>query len=277
MQAARWDSPRHATGCGAGEASGLARQSALYNAITRRVLGEAGLRPGMRVLDAGTGAGDVALLAAELVGPAGSVVGIDRNPAVLEIARVRARSAGLANVTFVAGDLRDPAPGRDFDAVLGRLVLMHVPDPAAALRHLCHCLRPGGIVAFQECNLAATALDIWPPTPLWGQVRCWLYQTIRSTSVDLEMGYKLYHVFREAGLPEPRLHLDAPIGGGPAYDGHEIVAEMLHSLLPLAQHLGIAAAAVNIETLADRLRAETSAAGGVVKVPDLVSAWTRLP
>ena len=59
----------------------------------------------MRVLDIGSGAGDVALVAAELVGPEGEVVGVDMNPEILETARDRVRQAGHRNVKFLAGDV----------------------------------------------------------------------------------------------------------------------------------------------------------------------------
>src|SRR5215467_832437 len=68
----------------------LQTQAAILQPITERLLRCAGIQPGMRVLDLGSGAGDVAMLAAELVGPSGSVVGIDRNPQVLSIATQRA-------------------------------------------------------------------------------------------------------------------------------------------------------------------------------------------
>jgi ubiquinone/menaquinone biosynthesis C-methylase UbiE len=65
----------------------------------------AGITSGVRVLDVGCGAGDVSMLLAELVGPDGAVIGVDMNPAVLELARARAAEAGLANESYLAGDL----------------------------------------------------------------------------------------------------------------------------------------------------------------------------
>jgi ubiquinone/menaquinone biosynthesis C-methylase UbiE len=115
------------------ETQRLRRQGQLYGPLTRRLLAAAGVGPGMRVLDVGSGAGDVALLLAELVGPTGSVVGIDSNPKLLATARGRAQAAGHVNVTFVAGDLRELTLEEDFDAVVGRLILCHLEDPAAVL------------------------------------------------------------------------------------------------------------------------------------------------
>jgi ubiquinone/menaquinone biosynthesis C-methylase UbiE len=101
----------------------VAFQAALIEPVTRRLLVDAGVTSGMRVLDVGTGRGDVAFLVAELVGESGSVVGIDRAPEAVAVARERAEQASIANVSFVEGDpaeLTLPAP---FDAVVGRYVL----------------------------------------------------------------------------------------------------------------------------------------------------------
>src|SRR5215470_11189058 len=78
----------------------LQMQAAILRPITERLLRCAGIQPGMRVLDLGSGAGDVAMLTAKLVGPSGSVVGIDRNPQVLSIATQRARSRRLQHLAF---------------------------------------------------------------------------------------------------------------------------------------------------------------------------------
>ncbi|MBV8384049.1 MAG: class I SAM-dependent methyltransferase, partial [Planctomycetaceae bacterium] len=78
----------------------LRHRAAILRPITERRLRGAGVRQGMRVLDLGCGAGDVSMLAAELLGPSGSVVGIDRSPEVIAFARERARSAGLRRVDF---------------------------------------------------------------------------------------------------------------------------------------------------------------------------------
>ena len=119
----------------------LMLQAAILKPITERLLREAGLTPGLRVLDLGCGCGDVAMLAAELVGPNGAVVGIDRSAEVLAVARERAQAAGHANIEFresAAEDFVDQAP---FDLAIGRYVLIHQGNPAAFIRsaasHVC--------------------------------------------------------------------------------------------------------------------------------------------
>ena len=126
--------------------------------FTRRLLLDAGLGPGMGVLDVGCGSGDVALIAAELVDASGAEVDVAREAGPLENARRHVGDAGFPNVTFELADLSDlPDLGR-FDAVVGRRVLMYQPDRADAVRHLTACLQPGRLVAFHEDGLAASAL-----------------------------------------------------------------------------------------------------------------------
>jgi 2-polyprenyl-3-methyl-5-hydroxy-6-metoxy-1,4-benzoquinol methylase len=140
----------------------LVLQERVVGTITARFLEDAGVRPGMRVLAVGSGAGDVALLVARSVGPSGSVVGVDVDVESVETARQRGAEAGLTNVEFVAADVAATDVGSDFDAAVGRLVLMHLPDPVSVLHRLVSALRPGGLLAFQEVQLESRWLS-FPP------------------------------------------------------------------------------------------------------------------
>src|SRR6516162_4972424 len=130
------DANEYALGYSERELERLRRQAQLVNPITRQYLIEAGLAPGMCVLDVGSGAGDVAFLAAELVGPSGQVVGVDRSRDALVFARSRAKEQSLADVTFVESELAAMSFDQHFDAAIGRYVLCFQPDPAALLRKI---------------------------------------------------------------------------------------------------------------------------------------------
>ena len=112
------------------------------------VLRDAGLTAGMRVLDLGSGDGDFALLAAAIVGPEGKVLGVERSRARVAEAQARVARLGVDNVELVEGDVTElpELGGRPFDAVIGRRVLMHVPDASAVLRAAAALTRPGGPV-----------------------------------------------------------------------------------------------------------------------------------
>src|SRR5262245_20977518 len=187
------------------ETERLITQSRLYDAATRRLFEDPGIRPGMRVLDVGSGAGDVAMLVAELVGPTGTVVGVDVNPTVLVRARERAAAGGLAHVRFLEGDVRTIALPDDFDAVVGRLVLLYVGDPVEAVRAAASHVRPGGIVAFQEFEFTlpcawATAGFL---TPLMQQLWTWVCRAFERSGAHVSMGTALHRTFVDAGLGPP--------------------------------------------------------------------------
>lgn len=84
----------------------------------------------MKVLDVGSGDGDVALLLADLVGPRGAVVGLEVNATILETARKRVRAAGWTNVTLLEGDVQSAGLDEDFDALVGRWILIYLPGPS---------------------------------------------------------------------------------------------------------------------------------------------------
>src|SRR4028118_101482 len=242
----------------------LLLQGRLFNPYTRRLLEDAGITRGMKVLAVGSGAGDVALLAAELVGPHGTVVGADSNPLLLETARKRVRAAGLENTSFFAADISRLALDEDFDAVVGRCVLFFLGDPTAVLRRLASHVRPGGIVAFQEPGNATLRPDALPPSPLLEQTWEWIMETYRRAGMDLKMGLRLFALFSEAGLPAPQMRLDAAVGGGPEWAGYGYTASMLRTLLPLIEKFGVATAEeVDIDTFEERLRDEVVSRGEI--------------
>ncbi len=253
----------------------LAQQGRLFSVLTKRFLVDAGLTKGMRVLDVGCGVGDVSLLCAELVGPKGAVVGVDRDPAAVGLARERAHAAWVGHVTFQEGDLLTLTFDARFDAVVGRSVLMYLADPVAALRAVLRYLRPDGIVAFQEANFTFTPKAV-PPSPLYERMVGWFQQVAGQAGAELQMGFNLYPTYRTAGLPEPQLQMGQVVGSGPDFEGYQYVANVVRSILPLMERFGVATAdEVAIDTFADRLREEVVSGGGCMALPPLIGAWTR--
>ena len=113
--------------------------------VVESVLARAGLEPGYRVLDLGTGTGAVAERASPLVAPSGKVVGVDVSAAMLALAQQRMVARGITNVILREGRAEElPTDDGSFDAVLASLSLMYVIDRAAAAREIARVLRPGG-------------------------------------------------------------------------------------------------------------------------------------
>ncbi|HLY32781.1 MAG TPA: class I SAM-dependent methyltransferase [Ktedonobacterales bacterium] len=250
----------------------------IYHPFTRRMFAEAGVTTGMKILDVGCGPGDVSLIAADLVGETGSVLGIDASADMLQVAQTRVQAAGLKHISFLQADLRTLALDQQFDALVGRFILMHLPEPEAVLRQLVHSVRPGGIVAFQEYDLSSHADASYPPSPLWEQALRLSTVPFERAGGNLRAGMQLPAMFRAAGLPTPHMSYEASIGADRDWAGFEMRAEDVRMFLPLIEQFGLATEEeIGIDTLADRLREETVGRGGVARLPIVVSAWVRKP
>jgi SAM-dependent methyltransferase len=224
----------------------------------------------------GCGVGDVSLLASSLVGPDGSVVGIDLDPRSLAFARQRACEHELTNVTFIEGDFREFVSPRLFDAVVGRFVLMYQGEPATALSHLAGLVRPGGAIVFQEpdfhCPHIARpeAVDTW--CEAWERVT----EVFEASGMHTRMGLGLYELFVEAGLTPPHMHIDVHVLTPADALGPKVAAQTLRNLMPIFERFRVATLEeLDPDTYADRLLADLAASRAVLGWPPLVSAWTR--
>src|SRR5215831_8913035 len=188
----------HSTGA---EVKRLVDQARVIDPITERLLREAGIVSGMRVLDLGPGAGDVSFLVARIVGRLGAGVGLDSSSEAIHSARVRAQGTDYGNVTFARVDITafdDVAKAVTgyFDAVIGRFILQFVPNPSQVVRDISRMLNPGGLMCFQE-------VDDWytwsyPQTELWDQLRSWFLEALSGAGIEQRMGLRLYQAFKAA-------------------------------------------------------------------------------
>jgi 2-polyprenyl-3-methyl-5-hydroxy-6-metoxy-1,4-benzoquinol methylase len=257
----------------------LAHQARSLEAATLVHLQLSGIRPGMRVLDLGTGIGDVAFHVADLVGPAGSVVGIDLADSALAYAEERRAQSGRSNVRFEQADVRTwrDATGEPFDAVVGRLILFHLPKHAVEIvQHHAGQLRPGGIVLMMDFDVGGARSE--PPIPLAMRTRGWIMEAFARAGADPVIGVKLEGILRSAGLRNVRsvglaAYLDATDPAGP-----QLMTGVVRSLLPAIERTGVATAEeVSIDTLADRLGEALRAADAVLLPPTLVGAVGQSP
>lgn len=175
----------------------------------RRTVERLRLTPGARVLDVCCGSGASAIPAAEIVGPNGSVMGVDLAENLLELARAKAKQRGLENVSFQTGDLTNPPfDEASFDAVVCVFGIFFVPDMEAALRELKRMLRPGGTLA----------ITTWGPR-LFEPVNSVFWNSVRSLRPDLYKGFnpwdriseinELRSLFVAADLPEVEVVAEA--------------------------------------------------------------------
>lgn len=266
--------PAYILGHSEDEMNRLISQARFFGDLTAQVLQLAGLGEGMRVLDVGCGAGDVSFLAANLVGPEGMVIGVDKSHEAISLASQRAAAAGLTNVQFLTQDLSDLVLAEPVDALIGRLVLMYFADPAVTLRRLAGFLKPGGIVAFHEFDLDGAKSE--PACEVFETTLQRIKQTFSRAGADIRTGLKLGRIFQEAGLPTPQMILGARVESGPDSLIYDQVTQITRTLLPLMQRTGVATVeAVGLETLAGRIREEAVALNATLVSPSFIGAWTR--
>jgi SAM-dependent methyltransferase len=254
----------------------LTTQAAILNPITERLMRNTRVGPGMRVLDLGCGAGDVSMLAAELVGSTGSVVGIDRNKDVLAVAAERARLAGFPQINFEQASAETFWSGEPFDLVIGRYVLIHQSDPAGLLRGAARLVRRGGSIAFHEIRLNEI-LNSSPYVPLWQLTGSLIEMACHSALPHYDVSDRLIECFSEAGLPQPHLFSETPVGGGVDSPLYAWAAETLNSFRPQLTKIGIALSGfTGIETLESSLRAAVVDARSQITAPRQVCAWVTV-
>ena len=148
-------------------------QARILRPYTEKFFRAAGLAPGMRVLEVGSGMGDVALLSADIVGPGGRVLGIDRDAAALDNARRRTDEQGCSSwVEFQTSNLDEFTTTDQFDALVGRYVLLYQLDPSSTIRSLLRSVKRGGIVVFHEFDFPdRTPATLHAPSTI--RSTCW--------------------------------------------------------------------------------------------------------
>jgi ubiquinone/menaquinone biosynthesis C-methylase UbiE len=182
--------------------------NAFWERFGRATVERLRLAPGSRILDVCCGSGASALPAAAMVGPTGSVLGIDLAEKLLELARAKAATRSLGNAEFRLGDILDlRLPADHFDAVVCVFGIFFVPDMPAAVRALWQVLRRGG-------KLAVTT---WGPR-FFEPASTAFWDAVREVRPDLHKGFNAWDRISEAS------ELQAILSGGGARNV-EVVAE----------------------------------------------------
>jgi SAM-dependent methyltransferase len=243
--------------------------------LTEKILRDAGIAEGMQVLDIGCGNGNVSLMLRRLVGERGKVLGVDRDAAALAAARDRADALGFANVSFASADLSALPPELgNFDAAVGRRVLMYLPDLVAAFRGIGAALRPGGILVFQEHD-ATMVPGYVEPMPLHQQVHRWIWQTVEREGANLHIGFELPNLLQRAGLTLEHMRAEAIVHTpGATYS----IAAIVQAMLPrIIRHNVASETEIDIDTLQQRLTAERTRANSTYVSDMVFSGWARKP
>jgi SAM-dependent methyltransferase len=239
---------------------------------TAALFERAGVRAGMRCLDIGSGGGDVAQELARLVGPHGSVVGIDLDEAKIEIARAEAAAAGLANLEFRVGDVIDgPPPASEVDLVHMRFILGHLPEPEKAVARMAAVLRPGGLMIAQDVEMRATIVH--PPSRAFEASLDLYRRAAEARGAHPDIGLALPAMLEAAGLAPVEMHIVQP--AGLRGEVKELVAISWDAVVDAVVGAGLATRQECLE-IGEELHQLAADETVVMGAPRIVQAWGRM-
>jgi len=216
------------------------------------------------------------MLVAETVGPSGSVVGVDAGERAVEAARHRAREAGPRHVEFAVGTDQDLEKFGQFDAAIGRFVLIHQPDPAEMVRRTAAAVGSGGIVAFLEPAVHVDGSTL-PEIELVRAVNDSWKMFMRRALPSHDIAGRLIPCFMDAGLPEPRVLWESVVPGSDTM-WLRLLVKQYETFLPFMERLGVVDSRVgDPSTLYDRILAAGKAARVQGVTSPFASAWAVRP
>lgn len=241
--------------------------------ITYKLLVDAGIKKGMHVLDIGCGRGDVSLLLADMVGPEGTVLGLDLDENALEVTRERSHENNLTNVDFVKSDLNALSIENDqFDAIVGRRVLMYLPDPRRVISELSTMLKIGGMMIFQESDSTLSSKSI-VPMPLHKQVDKWIWDTVEHEGGNIHLGFDLWSLLTQKGLTVEKLRAEAVVQTPDKPLPRALIVKLM---LPRIIKTGVATEdEIDISTLENRLTEERENSKATYISEIIFCAWAR--
>jgi SAM-dependent methyltransferase len=175
---------------------------------TDALLAGAGITTGMRCLDIGCGAGHVSRRLAAMVGPSGSVVGVDLDEVKLATARAEAARAGFANVEFRADDATAWSEPEGFDVVYGRFIVSHLGGRAVFIDRLRDALRPSGTLVLEDIDFSGAFC--YPANAAYSRYCEFYVQVIARRGGDANVGAKLFGLCVDAGLQDVHVGVVQP-------------------------------------------------------------------
>ncbi len=191
--------PVYTLGSDPEEQARLERQAEELREYTEALLDRVPAAAGAQAVDLGCGPRGALEVLSQRVGPAGRVVGLDVEPAHVELARQLVRERKLDNVLVSQGDARRSGlPPDSFDLVHARLVLVTIPEPEAVMEEMVRLTKPGGWIVSLEADAEISILE--PPDPAWERLQEIFKATWSADGAEFRMGRLMPGLFRRAGL-----------------------------------------------------------------------------
>jgi SAM-dependent methyltransferase len=234
----------------------------LRNEFTNRLLVDSGISTGMRVLDVGCGTGDLSLLAAELVGSSGEVVGVDISESSIHEARSRIAHKSFSMIHFIQSDIASLSQGiGKFDAIIGRRILMYLKNAVACVKSLANFLKSNGIVVFQESDCSCLTLNEGISMPLHSKALSWMWDTVSKEGGDTHIGMNLYSIMKAGLLNVRDIKAEAIIYT--VETGSDLAWVVKMMMERIIRHGITTADEIGIDTLEKRLKDEIERANNI--------------
>ncbi|MDR0409017.1 MAG: class I SAM-dependent methyltransferase [Spirochaetaceae bacterium] len=226
----------------------------LRNEFFHRLLIDSGIKKGIRVLDVGCGAGDLSIMAAELVGGSGEVTGVDISQDALAAAKKLIVEKCISNVRFIQADIAKlPNNIGVFDVIMGRRVLMYQSNASQTIEGLLPFLSENGKMIFQESERMADSFN-FSMLPLHSKIQNWIWDTVEKEGGNSHIGMQLYSEMKNAGLKISLLRAEAILHTYESGSDLGWAAKMMASRM--IEHNVVTAEELNVETLEYRLMNE---------------------
>jgi SAM-dependent methyltransferase len=230
----------------------------------------------LRVLDLGSGPGDVAFQVAEMIGPNGSVVGVEQDPAQIAVAMHRRDGFGFRNVDFRHDDARTFLDEEPFDAAVCRLLLVHLPDAVDVLAHHLRNLRPGGVFIAVDYDVAGVRAQ--PEVELYSRLIEWIIAGFEYAHADVFVGMRFPVLFEQAGFRDVgTLGLQSYWPPRSPHAAAYMVAVVRAMKDPIVNSGVATEKEMGLDTLEQRLGEAFMSANAVFSLPTVVGGWGRRP
>jgi predicted O-methyltransferase YrrM len=235
---------------------------------TSRLLGDVGLRAGMRCLDVACGGGDVTLYLARRVGPQGKVVGTDADAEIIALARQDAAAGKLDNVEFRVADVQVCSGAGEQDLVYARFILTHLPDPTRCVDAMVEASRSQGVVVVEDIDFTGSFCH--PHSAAYLRYTDLYRQVVKRGGGDPDIGPKVPGMLRRAGLQRVQVNVVQPahIEGNGKYVAAITMARIADSVV--AEGL---AAEDEIESVVAGLNAAAEDPETVMGLPRIFQSW----
>jgi len=266
--------PDYVLGASTIERERLLKQCDLFRPEARVMLDRIGVGRDWWTIDVGCGPLGILDLLAERTGAGAEVIGLERDPNMLEFGHELMAERKLDSVRLIQGDARHTGlPDSSFDLAHARLLLVNVPEPDGVVSELARITRPGGWVASEEVDWISWVCD--PIHPAWARLIDINADIWRKRGMDVNVGRRLPRMLKEAGLTDIQFRAHAPVfGHGDSYQYLLLAFSEINREEMIATGYTTAA---EYNELTSSLRAHLEDEGTFVTWSMFYQAWGRKP